>query len=57
MSNPKYARIKCVVYVKMKVGESLDEAEDRLIGALPEGMDVANMKSSFWDDDSDGEEE
>lgn len=46
-----YLRIKSVVYVELKEGETPEEAEDRYLCALPEGMDVASYTSECWTPD------
>ena len=44
----EYVRIEAVIYVKLKEGQTQEDAEDMLLDALPECMDCANLKSSYW---------
>lgn len=44
-----YVRMEVVLYIEMKEGETQEEAEERFICALPDGMDVASYKSQYWD--------
>ena len=43
-----YLRIENVVYVELKEGESPEEAEDRFLCCLPEGMDIASYRAECW---------
>ena len=47
----QYLRMEAVVYIEMKDGESQEDAEDRFLCGLPDGMDCASFKSSLWVDD------
>ena len=40
----RYLRIESVVYVKMMDGETMEEAEDRFLSALPDDIDIATYK-------------
>ena len=44
----RYLRMEAVIYIEMKEGEEPEEAEDRLLGGLPEGMDVASYHAEMW---------
>ena len=44
----KYLRIEATVYVELKPGEEPEEAEDRFLCALPDGMDCAGYRSEMW---------
>lgn len=48
MEQKNYVRIEAVVFVELKPGETLEEAEDRFLDALPQGMDCAGYKSDMW---------
>lgn len=45
----RYLRMESVVYIEMRDGEEMKDAEDRFIKALPEGMDVVSFNSSYDD--------
>ena len=44
----QYMRVEAVIYIEMKEGEEPEEAEDRLLCGLPEGMDVASYHAEMW---------
>lgn len=44
----QYLRMECVVYIELKEGEKPEQAEDRLLELLPDGMDIASYRSSMW---------
>ena len=46
--NKRYLRMEAVVYVEVKEGETPEEAEDRFLCGLPDGMDCASYKSEMW---------
>lgn len=50
-SDKRYTRMEAVIYIEMLEGETQEEAEDRLLCGLPEGMDVASYKSEYWEPD------
>ena len=45
----RYMRMENVVIIKMLEGETQEEAEDRFLCGLPEGMDCVSFKSTYWD--------
>ena len=49
----RYVRMEAVIYIEMLEGETQEEAEDRLLCALPQGMDVASFKSQYWEPDEE----
>ena len=48
-----YVRIEAVVYVEIEKGQTLEDGEDKLLNALPDGVDIASMHSEMWDDDEE----
>lgn len=47
----KYLRMASVVVIKLREGETQEDAEDRFLDALQEGMDIVSYTSTFWDDE------
>ena len=43
-----YARIEAVIYVELRPGDTLEDAEDRFLESLPDGIDCAGYKSDMW---------
>ena len=48
-----YLRMEVVIYIKMQEGETQEDAEDRFLCGLPEGMDCASFKSQYWVDEDE----
>lgn len=48
MEKKNFARIEAVVYVEVKDGETLEDAEAKFLNALPDGIDIASCKSDMW---------
>ena len=46
--NKNYLRIENVVYVELRDGETPEEAEDRFLCCLDDGMDIASYRSECW---------
>lgn len=44
----QYIRLEAVIYVELHDGEKQEEAEDRFLCALPNGMDCVSYKSAMW---------
>ena len=44
----RYMRMEAVVMVEMRDGETMEDAEDRFLCGLPEGMDCLSYKSSMY---------
>lgn len=44
----RYVRLESVVYIELGEKETMEEAEDRFMDALPDGMDIVSFKSSMW---------
>ncbi len=51
MDKPRYLRLENVVFIKLEEGETQEEAEQRYLNALPEGIDVVSYRSQYWDND------
>ena len=47
----RYVRMEATIYIEMLEGETQAEAEDRVIDALPEGIDLVSFRSQYWDDE------
>ena len=43
-----YARLEATIFIELKPGETLEEAEDRFLEALPEGIDCVGYRSDMW---------
>ena len=49
----RYVRMEAVLYIEMLEGETQAEAEDRLIDALPNGIDLVSFRSQYWEPDDE----
>ena len=49
----RYIRMEATIYVEMLEGETQAEAEDRVIDALPEGIDLVSFRSQYWTDEEE----
>ena len=47
----RYLRFENVVFIEMLEGETQEEAEDRFMDALPDGVDIVSFKSQYWEPD------
>ena len=48
VSDKRYLKMDAHIYIELKDGEEPEEAEDRFLEALPEGMDCGAYHASMW---------
>ena len=51
MDDRNYMRLGAVVYAKIGDGETPQDVEARFINALPDGMDIVALNTSYWEED------
>lgn len=47
----RYVRMENVVYIELREGETIEDAEDRFINALPDGIDITSFRSTLEEPD------
>ena len=50
-ADKKYVRIESVVLVEIGERETLEDAEDKFLNCLPEGIDCVHFSSEMWVDE------
>ena len=44
----RYVRTEVVLFIEVQEGETPEEAEDRFLDSLPDGIDCASIRSAYW---------
>ena len=47
----RYVRLESTIFIEMLDGETQEQAEERFMDLLPEGMDIVSFRSQYWEPD------